>query len=87
MKLFIILTIFGCLAQHTFGYNIMFFHTMGTKSHLLQMFPLIEKLLQDGNQVTAVVFRSMILPTQRHRQTQTMKDKNNTCNILLLRAE
>jgi len=40
------------------GYKILFVHDMGTVSHQLQLFPIVEKLLENGHQVTGVFFKS-----------------------------
>ena len=33
------------------GYEILFVHDIGTKSHLIQLYPIVEKLLDNGHQV------------------------------------
>ena len=40
------------------GHHIMFFHNIGTRSHIIQMKPLIKELLDRGNAVTAAIFAS-----------------------------
>ena len=39
-------------------HHIMFFHNIGTQSHIIQMKPLIKELLDRGNEVTAALFAS-----------------------------
>ena len=38
------------------GYEILFVHDIGTKSHLIQLYPIVEKLLDNGHQVTTIFF-------------------------------
>merc|ERR1711936_1369738 len=40
------------------GYEVLIFHDMGTKSHLIQLYPIVEKLLDNGHKVTGVYFNS-----------------------------
>jgi len=40
------------------GSDILIFHDMGTRSHLIQLYPIVEKLLDSGHQVTGVYFNS-----------------------------
>ena len=40
------------------GYHIMMVHDMGTKSHLLQLYPIVEKLLDQGHEVTSIFYAS-----------------------------
>ena len=40
------------------GYEVLIYHDMGTKSHLLQLYPIVEKLLDNGHKVTGVYFNS-----------------------------
>ena len=41
------------------SYHILFFHNLGTKSHLITMRPLMSELLQRGHTVTAIIFDSI----------------------------
>ena len=40
------------------GYEILIYHDLGTKSHLLQLYPIVEKLLESGHKVTGIYFNS-----------------------------
>ena len=40
------------------GYHILMVHDMGTKSHLLQLYPIVEKLLDQGHEVTSIFYAS-----------------------------
>ena len=42
-----------CLAKSS-GYHVLFFHNLGTKSHLIQIYPLAEELLSRGHEVSGV---------------------------------
>ncbi len=33
------------------GYEILVYHDLGTKSHLMQLYPIVEKLLDSGHKV------------------------------------
>ena len=45
-------------ASRCYGYNMLIHHSFGTKSHLIQMAPMVEGLLEAGHAVTAVIFDS-----------------------------
>jgi hypothetical protein len=51
--------ILGLYVSEASCYNIIFFHNMGTRSHLIQMSPLVEELLDRGHTVTGVFFGSL----------------------------
>ena len=38
------------------SFNILLVHELGTKSHLIQLFPIIEGLLEQGHTVNAAIF-------------------------------
>ena len=38
------------------GYEVLFVHDVGTKSHLIQLYPIVEKLLENGHHVTTIFF-------------------------------
>ena len=40
------------------GYHIMMVHDVGTKSHLLQLYPIVEGLLDQGHEVTGIFYAS-----------------------------
>ena len=40
------------------GSHVLIIHDVGTKSHLIQLFPVVEGLLENGHQVTGVFFSS-----------------------------
>ena len=42
--------------NHATSFHIMFVHEIGTKSHLLQIFPLVESLLSKGHEVTGLFY-------------------------------
>ena len=46
------------LATSCSGFHVMILHNFGTKSHLYQIFPLVEELLERGNQVTGAYYGS-----------------------------
>ena len=48
--------LFPLLPSVSHGYHVMFVHEMGTKSHLLQLFPIVESLLARGHEVTGVFY-------------------------------
>ena len=53
--------------------NIVLFHTVGTRSHLIVMRALMEGLAQDGHNVTAITFSKpadLGLPNYRELQVQ-----------------
>ena len=50
--------IVGLLCGLSAGYDILIYHDLGTKSHLLQLYPIVEKLLDSGHQVTGIYFSS-----------------------------
>ena len=58
MKLNTSLTIalYSLLLSGTHGYHVMFIHEAGTKSHLLQLFPIVETLLARGHEVSGVFY-------------------------------
>ena len=41
------------------GHHVLVFHNLGTKSHLILLTPIMDKLLADGNKVTAILFSSV----------------------------
>ena len=42
--------------QSSVSYHVLFYHNWGTKSHLIQVIPLMEELLERGHEVTSVMF-------------------------------
>ena len=55
MKLNII-ALYSLLLSCSHGYHVMFIHEAGTKSHLLQLFPIVETLLARGHEVSGVYY-------------------------------
>ena len=53
------------------GYKILFVHDMGTVSHHLQLFPIVEKLLENGHQVTGVFFKSSKIQHKNYTEIMT----------------
>ena len=43
------------------AYHVLFLHNFGTKSHLYQLFPLVEELLQRCLKLLACVVRSLLV--------------------------
>ena len=41
------------------SYHVLFNHNWGTKSHLIQVAPMMEGLLDKGHEVTAIVFSTL----------------------------
>ena len=48
----------NCLLSASDGYEVLIFHDLGTKSHLIQLYPIVEGLLDKGHKVTGVYFNS-----------------------------
>ena len=48
----------GFLIAISAGYDILIYHDLGTKSHLLQLYPIVEGLLESGHKVTGIYFNS-----------------------------
>ena len=55
---FTIVTVTIGAIQYSGGSNVLFVHDVGTKSHLIQLFPVVEGLLEKGHHVTGVFFSS-----------------------------
>ena len=65
-------------------HHILVFHGFGTKSHLLLLAPLMEELLNRGNNVTTIVFSSVgikhknfteiVLPTDTEARTARLSN-------------
>ena len=67
------------LATSSDGYNIFLTHELGTKSHLLQLFPIIEKLLEQGHSVHAAIFSPSKIKHQNYTEIlvkNVFEDKN-----------
>ena len=56
LKTSIIIALYSLLPTCSHGYHVMIVHEMGTKSHLLQLFPMVESLLARGHEVTGVYY-------------------------------
>ena len=52
----LIIALYSLLLSCSHGYHVMFIHEMGTKSHLLQLFPMVETLLARGHEVSGVFY-------------------------------
>ena len=52
----LIIALYSLLTSCSHGYHVMFIHEMGTKSHLLQLFPMVETLLARGHEVSGVFY-------------------------------
>ena len=51
-NVFLIFSLVAC----SNSFNILLVHELGTKSHLIQLFPIIEGLLEQGHTVNAAIF-------------------------------
>ena len=51
-------TLLGLLGLAT-AHHVLFFHNLGPRSHLIQLSPIMEQLLENGNQVTAIIFSTV----------------------------
>ena len=58
MRLLSINILVQILVNQANCYHVMFVHEIGTKSHLLQIFPLVESLLSKGHEVTGLFYSS-----------------------------
>ena len=47
------------LQQQCMSYHVVFYHNWGTKSHLIQISPLVEELLDRGHDVTSVLYDTL----------------------------
>ena len=56
LKTSLIIALYFLLPTCSHGYHVMIVHEMGTKSHLLQLFPMVESLLARGHEVTGVYY-------------------------------
>ena len=55
----LLLPILSALLSLTNSHHVIFVHNMGTKSHLIQMKPLMSELLDRGHTVSAIIFNSV----------------------------
>jgi hypothetical protein len=46
----------GLLVGVASGHHVLFFHNLGVRSHLIQLAPVMEELLERGHTVTAILF-------------------------------
>ncbi|XP_023320254.1 UDP-glucuronosyltransferase 2B19 [Eurytemora carolleeae] len=53
-----------------YSYNILFFHDIGTKSHLHLYYPLVEVLLERGHEVTGVYYGSAKIQHENYTELQ-----------------
>merc|ERR1711953_290027 len=56
MNYVLLLLVLQCAVSS--GYDILIYHDMGTKSPLIQLYPIVEKLLDSGHKVTGIYFNS-----------------------------
>jgi len=54
--------------QAGLGYHVLFYHTLGTRSHLLQYKPLVAELLTRGHKVTGVFFAEVGLKHENYTE-------------------
>ena len=68
MKLHIAMTICLLGFSTSSGYNVLFHHSFGTKSHLIQFSPIVEELLNRGHKVTAVFFDTLKIKHENYTE-------------------
>ena len=56
MRIILLSILIELLNKDVDSYHIMFVHEIGTKSHLLQIFPMVESLLEKGHEVTGLYY-------------------------------
>ena len=50
------------------SYHVMFYHDIGTKSHLFQYYPLVEEVLRRGHEVTGVFFDTLKIENENYTE-------------------
>ena len=63
-----VLLLSAVFVQTSVGYHILFYHNWGTKSHLIQLAPVMEELLGRGNEVTSVIFNSIKVKNENYTE-------------------
>ena len=63
------LLIFSAICVETcFSYHVMFYHDIGTKSHVIQFSPMVEELLRQGHEVTSVFCFSLKIKHENYTE-------------------
>ena len=52
----------------TMSHHVLFFHNLGTRSHLITMKPLMQELLDRGHMVTSIIFSSVKISHQNYTE-------------------
>ena len=68
LQLIIALCVLMLGASTCDGYNVLIHHSFGTKSHLIQMSPMVEGLLNNGHTVTAVIFDTLKIKQENYTE-------------------
>jgi len=56
-----------CIGSAT-SHHVLFVHTLGTKSHLIQMAPLVQELAERGHQVTGIFFNTLKIEHENYKE-------------------
>jgi len=77
MNLSILVLSLCIVSDYGYGHRILFVHDMGTTSHLFQIFPMVEKLLENGNSVTGLFFKPSKIKNENYTEIliPNMQDK------------
>ena len=49
-------------------HHVLFVHTLGSKSHLIQMAPLVQELAERGHQVTGIFFNTLKIEHENYKE-------------------
>ena len=68
MKILSTLVLSALCVQTCMSYHVLVYHTWGTKSHILQIAPIVEELLARGHEVTTCFFHPLKLNHENHTE-------------------
>ena len=68
MNLQLIIALWVLGASTCDGYKVLIHHSFGTKSHLIQMSPIVEGLLDSGHSVTAVIYDTLKIKHENYTE-------------------
>ena len=68
MKVYVSVVLSAFLVKLSASYHVLFYHNVGTKSHLIQFSPLVEELLGRGHEVTSVFLHSLNLKHENYTE-------------------